>query len=80
MSEWSLENRCPSRFGRDDVIGALNLITPESILEALTLVKRGKTCDLSSFLIKTCQFPDSMARTSPTHSALWKTGLNGTTG
>lgn len=40
----------PSRFGADDVVGAFNLITPESILTALGLVKRGVVYDLSYIL------------------------------
>lgn len=50
LSDWSLDNWYPSRFGKDDVIGALNLITPESILNALSLVKQGKIYDLSFVL------------------------------
>jgi hypothetical protein len=34
MENWSLDNWHPSRFGEDDVLGAFNLITPESILAA----------------------------------------------
>ena len=33
----------PSRWGADDEIGAANLITPESVLKAVQLVKTGKT-------------------------------------
>lgn len=50
MTKWSLENWHPSRFGRDDVVGAFNLITPASILRALSLVKQGKVYDLSHVL------------------------------
>ncbi|MEQ8964976.1 MAG: cyclase family protein [Azospirillaceae bacterium] len=50
MSQWSFENWYPSRFGKDDEIGAFNLITPESILAALKLVKDGKIYDLSHVL------------------------------
>lgn len=50
MAKWSLDNWHPSRFGKDDVIGAFNLITPESILGALALVKQGKVYDLSHVL------------------------------
>jgi len=50
MGNWSLENWHPSRFGADDTIGAFNLITPESILKALAMVKRGKVYDLSHVL------------------------------
>jgi kynurenine formamidase len=47
VSNWSLDNWYPSRFGPDDVLGAFNLITPESILTALQLVKRGVVYDLA---------------------------------
>lgn len=40
----------PSRYGADDVLGAMNLITPESILAALALVKQGKVYDLAFVL------------------------------
>jgi len=40
----------PSRWGADDVIGAMNLITPAAILKALALVKQGKVYDLSHVL------------------------------
>jgi kynurenine formamidase len=45
-----MENWYPSRFGPDDVLGSFNLITPESILAALALVKRGVVYDLSHVL------------------------------
>ncbi len=47
MSEWSLENWYPSRFGADDEIGALNQVTPESVTRAFGLVKKGVIYDLS---------------------------------
>jgi kynurenine formamidase len=47
MAQWSFENWHPSRFGENDEIGALNLITPASILKALAAVKMGKIYDLS---------------------------------
>jgi kynurenine formamidase len=50
MAKWSLDNWYPSRFGKDDVKGALNLITPDSILSALQLVKKGIVYDLSFVL------------------------------
>jgi hypothetical protein len=40
------ENWWPSEFGADDSIGALNYITPEKRLEAVRLVKQGKTLTL----------------------------------
>lgn len=50
MSEWSFENWHPSRFGADDVMGSLNLMTPQSVLAALQLVRTGKVYDLSFVL------------------------------
>jgi kynurenine formamidase len=50
MANWSLDNWHPSRFGPDDELGAFNLITPETILTALQLVKRGVVYDLSHVL------------------------------
>ena len=47
MESWSLDRWHPSRFGEDDVLGAFNLITPQSILSALAIVKQGKIYDLS---------------------------------
>jgi kynurenine formamidase len=47
VAEWSFERWHPSRFGADDVLGAFNLINPESILKALSLVKEGRVYDLS---------------------------------
>lgn len=47
MNAWSLDNWYPSRFGADDVIGALNLITPETVKAAFGLVKKGVVYDLS---------------------------------
>ena len=40
----------PSRWGPDDELGALNLITPESTLAALAMIKQAKTYDLSHVL------------------------------
>ncbi len=40
------ENWWPSEFGADDKYGALNYITPEKRLEAVKLVKQGKTLTL----------------------------------
>lgn len=45
MTEPAIHNW--GRFGADDQLGVLNLQTPESILAALTLVKRGKMYNLS---------------------------------
>ena len=33
----------PSKWGADDEIGAANLITPASVMQAIKLVKQGKT-------------------------------------
>jgi len=37
----------PSKYGKDDQVGATNLITPAKILDALKLVKTGKVYDMS---------------------------------
>ncbi len=37
----------PSRFGAEDEIGAANLITPERVLKAATLIKTGRTYPLA---------------------------------
>jgi hypothetical protein len=37
----------PSKYGKDDQIGATNLITPDKILEALKRVKDGKVYEMS---------------------------------
>jgi len=37
----------PSKWGKDDQIGATNLVTPEKILDALKLVKAGKLYEMS---------------------------------
>ncbi len=50
MGTWTLDAWHPSRFGAEDVLGAFNLVTPESILGALALVKRGEIYDLSHVL------------------------------
>jgi kynurenine formamidase len=36
-------NWFPSRFGADDQIGAMNLLTPQKVLEAVRLVREGRT-------------------------------------
>ena len=36
----------PSRWGPDDQVGNANLITPQSVLAASTLIKTGKTYSL----------------------------------
>jgi hypothetical protein len=37
----------PSKYGADDILGAMNLITPETILAALSIVRKGVVYDLS---------------------------------
>ncbi len=39
----SQEDWFPSRYGADDTLGAVNLLTPEKVREAAKLVKTGKT-------------------------------------
>ena len=57
MSGWSLENWYPSRFGADDVIGALNQVTPATIKKAFGLVKKGIVYDLSFDLDQNMPIP-----------------------
>lgn len=45
----------PSRFGSDDTLGAINLITPEKMVQAAKLVKTGKTFSMA--LVATPQTP-----------------------
>jgi kynurenine formamidase len=40
----------PSKYGADDILGSLNMITPNSILAAISMVKKGKIYDLSHVL------------------------------
>ncbi|HEV8648674.1 MAG TPA: hypothetical protein VG276_04555, partial [Actinomycetes bacterium] len=40
----------PSRYGPDDQAGALNEITPEGVLQAVGLVRRGQVYDLAHVL------------------------------
>ncbi|MDA2919451.1 cyclase family protein [Desulfobacterota bacterium AH_259_B03_O07] len=41
----------PSKYGADDVIGAANEITPEKVVEAARLIKKGKIYDLQLTLV-----------------------------
>ena len=45
-----MEKWFPSKWGKDDVLGSLNLVTPDSILAALRLIKKGTVYDLSQVL------------------------------
>lgn len=40
------ENWAPSQWGADDLVGAVNLMTPETVLAAVELVKQGKVATL----------------------------------
>ena len=40
------DNWWPSKWGKDDVLGSMNLVTPQRILESFSLVKQGKYYDL----------------------------------
>jgi kynurenine formamidase len=57
MGKWSFEEWYPSRFGSDDQIGAFNLITAESVLKAITLVKTGTVYDLSHVIDQDIPIP-----------------------
>lgn len=48
----------PSRWGADDVIGAMNLLTPEVRLAALSLVHRGVTYELGRVLEQEMPVPE----------------------
>ncbi len=58
------ENWYPSKWGPDDEIGALNLISPTKIIAASRLVKRGKTFNLG--LIMEIGIPNH-----PFHGPFW---------
>jgi hypothetical protein len=47
----------PSKYGADDILGAMNLMTPETILSALSIVRRGIVYDLSHDLDKDMPIP-----------------------
>jgi kynurenine formamidase len=47
----------PSKYGSDDILGAMNLITPGSVLGALSLVKKGIIFDLSHDLEEAMPLP-----------------------
>ena len=47
----------PSRYGPDDILGAMNLVTPESILAAVGLIKKGVVYDLSHNLDQDMPIP-----------------------
>lgn len=55
----------PSRFGADDCLGAINLITPQKMVEAAKLVKRGKTYSMA--LVATPQTPGYSLRRYEIH-------------
>jgi kynurenine formamidase len=44
------KNWYPSKYGAEDILGSLNMITPRSILSALSQVKKGQLYDLSHVL------------------------------
>lgn len=47
----------PSKYGPDDILGAMNLVTPESILAAVGLIKKGVVYDLSHNLDQDMPIP-----------------------
>jgi kynurenine formamidase len=53
------------RWGKDDEIGAINLITAEKRMEAVSLVKKGRTVSLSR------PFPKTPAPNNPTPAMHW---------
>lgn len=53
LTSSALAGECkPGKWGADDEIGSANLITPESVLKASQLVKRGKTRHLGIIIDK----------------------------
>ena len=46
MSGHAQGNWYPSRYGADDQIGAMNLLTPQKVLEAAKLIQQGKVYQL----------------------------------
>jgi len=57
------------RWGQDDQMGALNLITPEKRLQAASVVKNGRTVSLSR------PFPKTPAPNNPTPAMHWLRAL-----
>ena len=57
--------RCPSRWGADDERGAANHVTPQSVLNALKLVKTGEIIELAHVLNN--QMPFSGTRRFDVH-------------
>ena len=53
LDQWMTELSNWGRWGNDDELGALNLITPEKRLSASKLIKEGVTVSLSLDLNKT---------------------------
>ena len=47
----------PSKYGADDILGAMNLITPRTIVEAVSLIKNGTIYDLSHNLDQEMPIP-----------------------
>ena len=47
----------PSKYGADDILGAMNLITPRTIVEAVSLIKNGIIYDLSHNLDQEMPIP-----------------------
>jgi kynurenine formamidase len=47
----------PTKYGADDILGAMNLITPETILAALSIVRKGIVYDLSHDLDQDMPIP-----------------------
>jgi hypothetical protein len=45
----------PSKWGADDELGGANDVTPQQVLDALKLVKKGETHRLGSSSIRTCR-------------------------
>ena len=57
----------PSRYGAEDILGAMNLITPETVLGAVALIKKGIIYDLSHNLDQEMPIPGFHWSVPPQH-------------
>ena len=69
----------PSRYGPDDILGAMNLVTPESILAAVGLIKKGVVYDLSHNLDQDMPIPGFHDHSSQIPNLPWRMAPNGMT-
>jgi hypothetical protein len=62
----------PQNTGHNDVLGAMNRITPDSIVAAVSLVRKGIVFDLSYDLEEAMRFPECTKGSSRLHSTRWQ--------